>query len=382
MVLASLRVASPLDGFETLSNNFTIPLNASPSDNYQMWLSFAGHSTGVRSMLRKFSVKEKMSVESNALTPDSKYEFVIEALATGFQFPGIDFDYKTGILGARVCTDINNADDSTEGSQYVYNFITKRWDVLDAAAYSRDLTEGYLGFGSRDDMDAPAGQFQYSETGLPYSGKYHRHDKAGTVTHMTGATHSARESKKLTPIGAHHYVLEPRNDCALFSLPAGTKKPQKLTFQFHTLNQRGPLGGDGKRLGGTHRNIHNEDTGYYVEFFQVKPPWTSPETKETRIDVHKVYGKDLELYKLTTAEFNTTDYDREDTEVILRFFNSIVDDYKVNSRYYPDSSPYVGTEGGGRSEMMVPLGGSRFINEDDAGSQFGDADDPATVYEI
>jgi len=376
-------VNGALDGFETLSNNFTIPLNASPSDNYQMWLSFAGGAPGYRSMLRKFSVKEKMSVESNALTPDSKYEFVIEALATGFQFPGIDFDYKTGILGARVCTDINNADDSTEGSQYVYNFITKRWDVLDAAAYSRDLTEGYLGFGSRDDMGAPAGQFQYSETGLPYSGKYHRHDKAGTVTHMTGATHSARESKKLTPIGAHHYVLEPRNDCALFSLPAGTKKPQKLTFQFHTLNQRGPLGGDGKRLGGTHKNIHNEDTGYYVEFFQVKPPWTSPETKETRIDVHKVYGKDLELYKLTTAEFNPTDYDREDTEVILRFFNSIVDDYKVNSRYYPDSSPYVGTGGGGRSEMLVPLGG-RFIKADDAGSQFGvgGGGRTATVYEI
>jgi len=43
----------------------------------------------------------------------------------------------------------------------------------------------------------------------------------------------------------------------------------------------------------------------------------------------------------------------------------------------------VGPGGGGRSEMLVPLGG-RFINDDDAGSQFGvgDGGRTATVYEI
>ena len=69
-------------------------------------------------------------------------------------------------------------------------------------------------------------------------------------------------------------------------------------------------------------------------------------------------------------QFNTVDYDREDTEVILRYFDTIVDVYKTNSRYANDSAPYVGGGGGGRSEMLTPLGGTH-TQGDDGGTLFG-----------
>jgi len=378
------QAATSITGFETLTEDVTIPDDYSPNDDYQIFLGYAHGGSGARySYLRKVSIKEKISHESNTLTAESKYRFTVEALARGFQIPGIEFNYKTALLGVRVSTDINNTGDTTNGTRYVYNFITRRWDIMTENHYTRNLLNGYLGFGSRGDMYSNGGDFVIKSSKNKYRGHYHRHDNAGTVTYMTGRQHTSG-SQLLEPVGFLHAVQELREDGVIFSLPAGTKQVQNLVFEFNTENKRGPVNEYGIRLKGAHANIHNENTGYYIEFFRVESPWAEQLTRETRLDVHKVHGYDVELNKLATAEFNTTDYDREDTEVILRYFDKIVDEYHVNSRNATLSAPYMGVGGGGRSEMMFPAGGDAMVNGDDAGLQFGvgGGGRTATVYEI
>lgn len=376
--------ATDITGFQTLTASITIPLEYSPNDDYQLFLNYTHGGTGrLYSYLRKVSLKEEISSKTNTFTVDSKYRFTVEAIARGFELPGMDFNYKSTILGVRVSTDINHTGDNVNGTRYVYNFLTKRWDIMTQQTHSRNLLEGYEGFGSWDGLQTIGEEFKYKDSQKKYSGFYHRHVSMGTVRYMTGKYHT-NSSKLLTPTGFNHAVRESTSDCTLYTLPAGTEQVQNLNFEFHTKNKRGPLGPDGRRLKGTHSNIHNENTGYYIEFFRVENPWTETLKHETRLDVHKVYGYDFELRRLTSAEFNTTDYDREDTEVILRFFNNIVDTYLVNSRNAASTAPYSGVNGGGRSEMMTPVGGDTHIVGDDGGATFdaGGGGRGTTLYEI
>ena len=352
---------------ETLTADIDIPTNYSPSDDYQLLLTYAnGTGTAAKwSVLYKVSLKEKLSTESNTLMPDSKYRFSIKAKAAGVELENVDFAQKFALLGVRVCTDIITGSDGRE-QRRVFNFNTRKWDVMTQSNYTRDMVGDRKMFGYRTDMYTPGEQYVIKDSGANYTGWYHRMDEKGHIKFMSGRRHVAA-SQDLVPISDNHYVRETMRDGVMFAIPAGTREVQNLEFDFDT-------------YGGS--DIHNDDTGYYIEFFRVQGPNAEKLIQETRIDVHHISGYDLGLNELTSDKFNTVDYDREDVKVIMRYFNDIVSTYKLNSRNASDSSSLAGASGGGRSEMLTPFGGSARTNGDDGEALFGTGKGSTTVYEI
>ena len=353
---------------EVIESDIAIPTRFEPDDEYQLNLSYVtgAGSTAVKwAAIYNVSFKEVISYESNTLMPDSYYRFTIVAGAEGTNFDNLVIPRKFAALGVRVSTDIV-IDEYGRPRRYVYNFAQKSWVELTQRHYTRDLTRGVSFFGTRYNMYTPGGEFQIEGTSTPYIGSYHRMDENGVITFMEGRFHTPT-ARVLTPVSTNHYTREATEDGVIFGLPSPTKFNQFLEFDFDT-------------LGGSH--IHNSETGYYIEFFRVQGPNPERIKMETRIDVHKIHGYNRVLNEYTSKQFNTADYDRDDTEVIMRFFDSIISTYKINSRNSNDSASYTGALGGGRSEMLSPYGGSKRTNGDDGEATFGTGNGSTTLYEV
>tara|TARA_R110000824_G_scaffold235635_12_gene424465 strand:+ start:1 stop:1686 length:1686 start_codon:yes stop_codon:yes gene_type:complete len=355
---------------ETLESEIPIPTRFEPSDNYRLLLTYCTGTgtTAVKwSSLFKVSLKEAASNKTNKLTPDSKYRFAIEAQAEGTKFDHLIIPRKFVVLGVRVSTDIIT-DVYGRLRRYVYNFKESLWIDMLQNHYTRDLTRGVQLLTPTYDLNTSGGDFTIEGTTTPYVGRYHRMNENGIVKYMEGRFHAGGQQRMLTPINDNHYARDLMKDGVLFSIPSPTKFTQKLEFDFDT-------------LGGT--NIHNADTSYYIEFFRVQGPNPERMKHETRIDVHGITGYDLGLKELTSKQFNTADYDREDVASIIRYFDDIVSTYKLNSRNSSDSTLLAGPSGGGRSEMLTPYGGSYRTNADDSGTTFGwTTAATTTLYEI
>ena len=356
---------------ETLEDTILIPDTFDPEDDYQLYLSYctgAGSVAAKWSALFKASFKEVISAESNCLLTDSRYRFTIEAQADGTKFDNLEMPRKFGVLGARVTTDVVQ-DAYGRDRRYVYNFIDKTWIDLNHSHHVRDLTAGIQFLQSENYLFTSGGEFRRKGTHSPFVGTYHTMNDNGVVSFMEGGIHSyAGNQGALIPVSNKHYQKDLMEDGVLYSMPASTEHTQKLEFDIHTIGQP---------------HIHTPETGYYVEFFRVQGPNSERPKAETRIDVHTIAGYSLDLRELTTKQFNVADYDKGDTASILRYFQRIVNTYKLNSRNPDDSEPFTGPSGGGRTEMITPYGGSYRTNADDSGTTFGwTTAATTTLYEI
>jgi len=354
---------------EILEDTILIPDNFEPGDDYQLFLSYGtgtGTTAGKWSALFNASLKEVISSESNCLLTDSKYRFTIEAQAGGVKFENLEIPRKFGVLGARVTTDVV-PDAFGRNRRYVYNFIDKTWIDLNVNHYVRDLTSGVEFLKAENSLFTSGGEFKRKGSGSPFIGMYHTMNNNGIVSYMEGAFHNYGAQGVLIPVSDNHCQKDLMEDGVLFSIPASTEHTQKLEFDIHTIGQP---------------HIHTSSTGYYVEFFRVQGPNPERPAAETRVDIHTIAGYSLGLRELTTKLFNVADYDKDDTASILRYFQSIVTTYKLNSRNPDDSAQLAGPNGGGRSEMITPYGGGYRTNADDGEATFGTGNESTTLYEI
>ena len=359
---------------ETKTSDFTIPKDFEPDDMYTLLLSYApGTATGVAATdcnILGISIKEKPNNELQQLHEDTTYKLTVETKARGHELGQVTNYHAAPTFGVRVCTDVKYPELKTGGIRYVYNFKESRWDIMTVESYDRDLRIGYGGIKPKRYLNTEGGEFRLFRENNPlkapeYSGPYHRMVSSGRVTYMQGSTHnSSTYPVPLTPISTDHFHVEKTKDCMLVDVVPNTEVNQKIPIEFHTLNRRGPVGNDGKRLRGIHRHIHASGTGYFIEVFRVQNAHTVRRDKECRLDFFKIYGYDDKLNQLSNAENNTVDYDRDDVGTILRHFQAMIFEYKHNSRHYPSTQNAFGAQGGSRSEMLTPFGSDNHVAGD------------------
>ena len=394
--LAQAHIREAIDTAETReikTADIDIPTTFDPDDMYSLIISYApGTATGVAESgcnILGVNIKEKPNNELQQLRENTVYKFTAEAQARGHEL-GQNQDYHAcPTIGIRVSTDVRHPELNSGAFRYVYNFLEERWDIMNLESYDRDLRNGYTGIQSENFLTTEGGEFRYRRKQKPenapeYVGPYHRMVNNGRVVYMTGDFHGQTRDEILSPISDNHFHVQKTRDCMLVDLVPNTEVNQKIPFEFHTLNRRGPVGSDGKRLRGIHRNIHTSGTGYHIEVFRVQDEIPVPMERECRVDFFKIYGYDDKLNQLSNSENNPVDYDREDVGVIIRHFKDMMFDYKTNSRYYPDTENSFGTKGGSRSEMLTPFGGDNHIAGDGT-AFFQDRTgsiNKTTVYEI
>jgi len=386
---------------EVFTADFSVPNTFAPDDMYNLIITYApGTATPVAATdcnILGVSFKQKPNNEVQQLREDTVYKLTVEAQARGHELGQLRNSHTCPTLGLRVCTDVRHPELNTGGFRYVYNFLEDRWDIMETVSYDRDLRIGFAGIQSDTYLNTEGGEFRYRDRSTPlqapeYSGPYHRMVTDGKVRYMTGSTHNRNSNtsqRLLTPIADNHFHVEKTRDCMLVDVVPNTEVNQKIPLEFNTFNRRGPVGADGKRLRGVHRNIHTSSTGYFVEVFRIQDAIPTSKEKECRLDFFKIYGYDDKLNQLSNAENNTVDYDRDDVAAILRHFKDMMFKYKVNSRYYPDTADSFGTKGGSRSEMLIPYGGDNHKGneaidtffQDKTGAHHSNAN-RTTIYEI